>query len=323
MAPSVPDRERAALPDRSHPDSPRVDSPRVDSPRVDSPRFSAGAISLEQVGKSFDRGQTFAVDDVSLEVPSGQTLVLLGSSGSGKTTLLKAINRLHEIDRGRIVIDGVDIAPLDVVQLRRQIGYVFQGIGLFPHHRVIENVETVPRLLGWSRRRRRKRARELLDLIGLPPQTFADRYPDELSGGQRQRVGVARALAADPNIILMDEPFGALDAVVRERLQEEVLRIGRELGKTMIIVTHDLFEAITLGDRIAVMHDGRLHQHGTPAELMHRPATDFVRQLIQTPRRLLERMDAELGDLSAEPSLRGTRVVTPADEAAAIAGEVA
>lgn len=273
---------------------------------------SAGgeAIVLDRVSKSFDRGLTFALDEVSLAIHPGETLVLLGSSGSGKTTLLKSINRLHEIDGGRVLVGGRDVIELDVVELRRRIGYVFQGIGLFPHQRVLQNVETVPKLLGWSRKRRRERARELLDMVGLPPKRFERRLPCELSGGQRQRVGVARALAADPDTILMDEPFGALDAVVRERLQGEVRRISREMGKTVVLVTHDLFEALAMADRIAVMHDGRLEQCASPAELAANPATEFVAELLETPSRLMDRLHDD-GSLGADDSVRGTRLVHP------------
>ena len=308
-----------------------------DEPDAPAATSRGDAIVVENASKSFDNGRTFAVENVSLHVPSGQTLALLGSSGSGKTTLLKAINRLVEIDSGRIQLGETDIATLDKVELRRRIGYVFQGIGLFPHRRVRHNVETVPRLLGWPRAKRRERACELLDLVGLPAAQFADRFPDELSGGQRQRVGVARALAADPDIVLMDEPFGALDAVVRERLQEEVRRIGRELRKTIIVVTHDLLEALAIADRIAVLHDGRVDQCATPQELLDSPATEFVRQLIETPRRLIDRMHGQLdrpapsdptaddGDANGrEFTLRGSRVVHPSERAGSrSSGEVA
>ena len=272
-----------------------------------TPPVSGDAIDIVGVSKSFDGGLTYAIEDISLAIQPGETLVLLGSSGSGKTTLLKAINRLHEIDAGRICVSGQDVARVDLVTLRRRIGYVFQGVGLFPHQTVQANIETVPRLLGWSRQRCAERAREMLALVGLPPARFADRLPDELSGGQRQRVGVARALAADPHTVLMDEPFGALDAVVRERLQQEVRRISRELGTTVVLVTHDLFEALALADRIAVLHEGRLEQVGTPAELASEPATPFVAELLQTPARLLGRMTGR----DDGERVRGSRLVSP------------
>jgi osmoprotectant transport system ATP-binding protein len=245
-------------------------------------------ISLRGVAKSFDGGETFAVADLSLDVQDGEILVLLGSSGCGKTTTLKLINRLIEPTRGRIRVDDQDVMEIDPIGLRRSIGYVFQGIGLFPHLTVRENVATVPRLLRWPRPRQRARADELLDLVGLPPADYGDRLPAELSGGQKQRVGVARALAADPAYLLMDEPFGALDAVTRESLQSELLRLNRRLGKTVVFVTHDIFEALRIGDRIAVLHDGTLEQVGPRDQLVAEPASPFVRELFESPARQLE-----------------------------------
>ena len=240
-------------------------------------------LSLKHVSKSFDGGQTFAVDDVSLDVREGETLVLLGSSGCGKTTLLKLTNRLLEPTAGTIEVDGESIAGQDAVSLRRRIGYVFQGIGLFPHMTVEENVAMVPRLLGWPRQQRRERAHELLRTVGLDPETYAGRLPSELSGGQQQRVGVGRALAADPDYLLMDEPFGALDALTRDTLQQELLAVKKRLRKTIVFVTHDIFEALAVGDRIAVLHGGRLEQIGTREEIRQNPATDFVRELFAKP----------------------------------------
>ena len=242
-------------------------------------------LSLKHVSKSFDGGQSFAVDDVSLDVREGETLVLLGSSGCGKTTLLKLTNRLLEPTSGTIEVDGESIAGQDAVSLRRRIGYVFQGIGLFPHMTVEENVAMVPRLLGWPPPKRRERAHELLRMVGLDPETYAGRFPEELSGGQQQRVGVGRALAADPAYLLMDEPFGALDALTRDTLQRELLALKERLEKTIVFVTHDIFEALTLGDRIGIMHDGRLEQIGTKEEILAAPATEFVRQLLDKPAR--------------------------------------
>jgi osmoprotectant transport system ATP-binding protein len=244
-------------------------------------------IRLRRLGKSFDGGTTYAVRHVSLDVPSGETLVLLGSSGSGKSTTLKMINRLVEPTEGSVELDGVDVEDLDPVELRRSIGYVFQGIGLFPHMTVAENVAVVPRLSGWAARRRTERAHELLELVGLAPDAYAERFPAELSGGQRQRVGVARALAADPDHLLMDEPFGALDAVTRDHLQQEFSTLQRELKKTVVFVTHDILEALALGDRIAVLHEGRLEQVGPGEELVRNPATDFVHSLFDRPMRQL------------------------------------
>lgn len=236
-------------------------------------------ISIRSVSKSFGNDGSFAVDNISLEIQPGETLVLLGSSGSGKTTLLRLINRLIEPSSGTILLDEADTATLDPVQLRRRIGYVFQGIGLFPHFTVAANIAIVPRLLQWSRERRERRVGELLELVGLPAAEYAPRYPDELSGGQQQRVGVARALAGDPEYLLMDEPFGALDAITRDALQAELLALKQRLRKTIVFVTHDLQEALRLGDRVAVLHRGKLEQVGAPAELLQQPRTDFVREL--------------------------------------------
>ncbi|MGD8894526.1 MAG: ATP-binding cassette domain-containing protein [Acidobacteriota bacterium] len=244
-------------------------------------------ISLRRVSKSFDGGRSFAVGDVSLDVREGETLVLLGSSGSGKTTLLKLTNRLLDPTSGAIEVDGEPVAGQDPISLRRKIGYVFQGIGLFPHLTVEENVAMVPRLLGWPRPKRRERAHGLLRTLGLDPETFAARFPEELSGGQQQRVGVGRALAADPAYLLMDEPFGALDALTRDTLQQELLALKGRLRKTIVFVTHDIFEALTLGDRIAVLHAGRLEQIGTGDEILQAPATEFVRELFARPARQL------------------------------------
>lgn len=240
-------------------------------------------ISFRNVSKSFDDGQSHALKNVSLDVKRGETLVLLGSSGSGKTTLLRLVNRLIEPTSGSILLDDRDVAMLDPIQLRRRIGYVFQGIGLFPHLTAATNVAMVPRLLGWSQDRQHTKTIELLKLVGLDPVTYAARYPDELSGGQQQRIGVARALASDPEYLLMDEPFGALDALTRDTLQQELLSLKTRLGKTIVFVTHDIFEALTLGDRIAVMHEGQLEQVGSRQEILSTPQTPFVRDLFAKP----------------------------------------
>jgi osmoprotectant transport system ATP-binding protein len=250
--------------------------------------LGAPLISLKNVTKTFNEGQTVAVQDVSFDIQEGETLVLLGSSGCGKTTLLKLINRLLDATSGTIEVDGQDIAEQYPIELRRSIGYVFQGIGLFPHMTVKENVTMVPRLIGWPREKRNKRAQELLDMIGLDPKTYANRFPKELSGGQQQRVGVGRALAADPAYLLMDEPFGALDALTRDTLQQELLEIKKRLNKTIIFVTHDIFEALTVGERIAVLHDGKLQQVGPKKEIVQNPATDFVRELFEKPAKQLK-----------------------------------
>ena len=246
-------------------------------------------IKFTGVTKTYEQssGSVHSVKDLNLTIADGEFLVLLGSSGSGKSTTLKMINRLIEPTSGEISMDGKLVTTMDLVELRRSIGYVFQGIGLFPHMTVQENIEIVPRLLGWSKDRRQERVIELIDLIGLP-QDYASRLPQQLSGGQQQRVGVARALAADPNYLLMDEPFGALDAVTRDKLQQELIALRNKLNKTFVFVTHDLFEALTLGDRIGIMHNGELQQVGTKSEVMSAPATDFVKELFARPAQQLQ-----------------------------------
>jgi osmoprotectant transport system ATP-binding protein len=245
---------------------------------------TAASISLENLGKVYPDG-TVAVGDISLEVPAGELVVLIGPSGSGKSTVLRMINRLIEPSKGTIKIDGRDITAQDPVELRRQIGYVIQNVGLFPHQSIRTNVGTVPRLLGWDRKRIRTRADELLDLVGLDPERYGGRYPSELSGGQRQRVGVARALAADPLVLLMDEPFSAVDPIVRARLQEEFLRLQAAVRKTIVLVTHDIDEAVRLGDRIAVLGEGgRLLQYDAPPALLSSPVSDAVRDFVGADR---------------------------------------
>jgi len=240
-------------------------------------------IKLDNLCKSYDNGVTFVVKDLSLTVATGETLVLLGSSGSGKSTTLKMINRLVEPSSGRVILDDVDLSSTDPVILRRKFGYVFQEIGLFPHMTVEENICVVPQMLGWSKDRRHDRATQLLSLVNMDPMQFRQRLPDELSGGQQQRVGVARALAVDPSYLLMDEPFGALDAVTRDSIQQELLKIKGSLGKTIVFVTHDLFEALAIADRIGVMNNGKLEQIGTAQEIMRKPASAFVRELFAKP----------------------------------------
>ncbi len=236
-------------------------------------------------------GGAAVVDDLSLEVGAGELVVLLGGSGSGKTTTLKMINRLVEPTSGSVHFGGVDTATLPPHVLRRRIGYVFQRIGLFPHLTVGENIAVTPALLGWPEDRIADRVDHLLDLVELDPGV-RDRWPRQLSGGQQQRVGVARALAAEPRVMLLDEPFGALDPVTRERLQTSFLRIRTELQLTALFVTHDMTEALTLGDRIGVMEQGRLVQVGTPHELLTRPANVYVERLMSTPRRQAAAIDA-------------------------------
>ncbi|RIV31698.1 ABC transporter ATP-binding protein [Micromonospora radicis] len=244
----------------------------------------AASITLDGIGKRYPDG-TEAVRDLSLHVEAGELVVLIGPSGCGKSTVLRMVNRLIEPTSGRILLGDSDVTRGDPVRLRRQIGYVIQNVGLFPHQTVATNVATVPRLLGWSSDRTRRRVGELLELVGLEPAQFGRRYPHELSGGQRQRVGVARALAADPVVLLMDEPFSAVDPIVRTRLQEEFLRLQAEVRKTIVLVTHDLDEAVRLGDRIAVLSEGgRLEQYDPPAALLGAPATPFVREFVGADR---------------------------------------
>lgn len=218
-----------------------------------------------------------AVDSVSLSVPDGQLTVLLGPSGSGKTTMLRMINRMVEPSSGSITVDGVETSSMKAEDLRRSMGYVIQNTGLFPNMTIRRNVATVPRLLGWERARIDARVDEMLDLMGLDPSVYGGKYPSQLSGGEAQRVGVARALAADPPVLLMDEPFGAVDPLTRERLQIELKRLHSQLGTTILFVTHDIDEAVLLADRIALLHEGRLEQYAAPEEMWLRPATDFVR----------------------------------------------
>jgi osmoprotectant transport system ATP-binding protein len=252
------------------------------------PATAAGKpmIVLENVHKEYADG-TVAVQELSLEVGAGEIAVLVGPSGCGKTTTMRMINRLVEPTSGRLFVDGSDISTVNPVALRRRIGYVIQAIGLFPHQTVATNIATVPQLLGWDAARTKARVAELLDLVGLEPDKHGKRYPHELSGGQRQRVGVARALAADPPVLLMDEPFGAVDPVARDRLQAEFLRLQEQVRKTVVFVTHDIDEAIRLGDRIAVMSEGgHLEQYADPSTLLSDPATDFVADFVGAERTL-------------------------------------
>ena len=243
-------------------------------------------IRLDAVSKHFPGQARASVEGLDLEVPDGETCVLIGPSGCGKTTTLRMINRLIEPSAGRVIVQGEDVTGVDPVLLRRRIGYVIQGIGLFPHQSVGDNVATVPRLVGWPAARVAARVDEMLTLVGLDPATFRDRRPSSLSGGQRQRVGVARALAADPPVMLMDEPFGAVDPVVRARLQREFGEILRRLGKTVIMVTHDIDEAIRMGDRVAIMRDGTIAQYDPPGRLLMYPADAFVADFVGRDRAL-------------------------------------
>jgi osmoprotectant transport system ATP-binding protein len=243
------------------------------------------SIQFVNVSKQYPGTLAPAVDNITLEIPEGSIVVLLGPSGCGKTTLLKMVNRLHEPTSGKIFLDGVDIQSIPVNQLRRNIGYVIQQVGLFPHLTIAKNIAVVPELLGWDRQRINRRVDELLDLVHLPLE-YRNRYPVQLSGGQQQRVGLARALAADPQVMLMDEPFGAIDAITRASLQDQLLELQRRLKKTILFVTHDVEEALKLADEIIVLDKGRLIQKDTPCNLLANPASEFVRQLLNSDDRI-------------------------------------
>jgi len=249
-------------------------------------------IHLSGVTKRYAPTAPASVDGINLNIESGQLLALLGESGCGKTTTLKMINRLIEPSEGAIRVDGRNTRDVDPVELRRSIGYVFQGVGLFPHMSIARNIGIVPTLLNWPADQIGRRIEELMLLVGLPYADFAHRKPNQLSGGQRQRVGVARALAARPKIMLMDEPFGALDPLTRDSLREEYVRIHRDLGLTTVMVTHDMTEALLMADVIAVMHEGRILQIGTPHELMTQPTDERVRAMMQTPRKQADQLEA-------------------------------
>jgi len=259
-------------------------------------------VEFRHVSKQY--GPQGAVVDLSLLVPAGDICVLVGPSGCGKTTSLKMVNRLVEPSSGQVLIDGQDVMSVEVTALRRRIGYVIQQTGLFPHQTVADNIATVPRLLGWPKQRVRARVEELLDLIGLDPAGVRDRYPAQLSGGERQRVGVARAMAAEPPVMLMDEPFGAVDPIVRERLQNEFLRLHRTLGTTVLFVTHDIDEAIKMGTRVAVMQQGgHLAQYAPPTQLLLHPANDFVARFVGTDRGLKRLSLLTVADVKLEPGV--------------------
>ncbi|MDR6633097.1 osmoprotectant transport system ATP-binding protein [Phyllobacterium sp. 1468] len=237
-------------------------------------------ITMEHVTKRFVAGGPASVDDLSLVVPEGTTTALIGPSGCGKTTTMRMINRLIDPTEGKIIVNGEDVTEVDPVELRRHIGYVIQQVGLFPHMTIAQNIAAVPKLLGWTEAKITGRTEELLDLVGLDPSEMLKRYPRQLSGGQRQRIGVARALAADPPVLLMDEPFGAIDPIARTRLQDEFRQILRRVRKTVVLVTHDLDEAIRLGDRIAIMKSGKIVQYDTPDAVLSHPADAFVENFV-------------------------------------------
>jgi osmoprotectant transport system ATP-binding protein len=267
-------------------------------------------ITLEHVTKRYPGTGVVAVDDLSLHVPEGLTVALIGPSGCGKTTTMRMVNRLVDPTAGRILVNGEDVTHVDPVVLRRHIGYVIQQVGLFPHMTIAQNVAAVPNLLGWDQARTIRRTQELLQLVGLNPAEMLERYPSQLSGGQRQRVGVARALAADPPVLLMDEPFGALDPIARTLLQAEFRQILRRVRKTVVLVTHDLDEATRLGDRIAIMKSGRIVQYDTPNAVLSHPADAFVENFVGIDRALVRLSLFTVGDaMSAEPAQRNTGVV--------------
>jgi osmoprotectant transport system ATP-binding protein len=283
---------------------------------------TAEEIRLDRVSKVYPDG-TVGVAELDLTFAAGELSVLVGPSGCGKTTTMKMINRIIEPTTGRILMGGEDVTRVDPDQLRRRIGYVIQSIGLFPHQTVRTNVGTVPRLLGWDKRRIRARVDELLETVGLDPAVHGDRYPAQLSGGQRQRAGVARALAGDPGVLLMDEPFSAVDPIVRERLQAEFLRLQETVRKTIVFVTHDIEEAVRLGDRIAVMsYGGHVEQFATPAELLGHPANEFVADFVGSDRGLkrLAVTGIEVDDLEHPPVVHGTDSLAQARGAMAAAG---
>jgi osmoprotectant transport system ATP-binding protein len=260
----------------------------------------SAAISFEDVSKRYNETARPALDRVSLEVAQGEFIAIVGQSGSGKSTLLSMINRLTDPSGGVVRFDGEDVRELDPIALRRRIGYVFQDIGLFPHLTLAENIAIVPKLLGWDEKKQVVRADELLELVQLPPEQYRNRLPRELSGGQRQRVGVARAIAAAPRVVLMDEPFGALDLRTRDALTRDYRKLHDQFHLTTVMITHDVIEAVLLADRIAVMQDGRLLGLGTPKELMGDPQNEQVRALMDMPRRQAERLTRLMRDGGSE-----------------------
>jgi osmoprotectant transport system ATP-binding protein len=275
------------------------------------------AIQFEQVSLRFPGASRAAVDHCNCTIDEGKLVVILGPSGCGKTTLLKMVNRLYEPTAGRIYLYGDDIRCLNVTRLRQQIGYVIQQSGLFPHMTVAQNIGIVPRLLGWSRPRTQMRVDELLSLVGLPPKEYRDRYPAQLSGGQQQRVGLARALAGDPQVLLMDEPFGAIDAITRASLQAEILRLQRHLQKTILFVSHDVEEALRLGDRILILNQGKVVQYDTPFNILTQPANSFVSDLMGTDdivRQLgLLRVESVMTNLPGDFQPNGEPAIAPED----------
>jgi osmoprotectant transport system ATP-binding protein len=280
-----------------------VNNPNTAQPEGPLPHPKAATLELRQVSKTYPGADRPAIADLSFEVPAGEICVLVGPSGSGKTTAMRLINRMIDLSGGDILLDGRSILQQRPAELRRHIGYAIQQIGLFPHLTVAENIATVPRLLGWDKARIRARVDELITLIGLDPRLMRRRYPSQLSGGQAQRVGVARALAADPPLLLMDEPFGAIDPINRGKLQSEFLRLQHELRKTVVFVTHDIDEAIKIGDRIAVLKEGGvLAQYAPPSELLMRPADDFVAGFVGADAALKRLALGRVGEVRLRPA---------------------
>ncbi len=292
-----------------------TDQPPAQRAKTEGNR-SAAALEFRNVSKRYPGGDRPVLVDLSFEVPAGEICVLVGPSGCGKTTAMRMVNRMIDITEGDILLDGASVRKRDPAELRRHIGYVIQQIGLFPHLSIGDNIATVPRLLGWDKNRVEARVVELLELISLPAET-RERYPSEVSGGQRQRVGVARALAADPPLMLMDEPFGAIDPITRERLQNEFLRLQKDIRKTIVFVTHDIDEAIKMGDRIAILREGgHLVQFDTPERILAEPADDFVARFVGLDRGLKRLSLSSLSDLSleaAETVKDGTPVAARSD----------
>jgi osmoprotectant transport system ATP-binding protein len=278
-----------------------AESAQIANSAGESSQSAPAEIAFRGVVKRYPGREVPAVENLTFEVSPGEICVLIGPSGCGKTTALKMVNRLITITEGDITINGASVRELELSRLRRRIGYVFQQIGLFPHMTVESNIGTVPRLLGWPKDRIRARASELLELVGLDPSSDLKRYPGEFSGGQQQRIGVARAMAADPPIMLMDEPFGAIDPIARERLQNDFLRLHRQVRKTVIFVTHDIDEAIKMGDRIAIMRDGHLVQIATADELLASPADEFVASFVGADRGLKRLRVRTVNDVKLDP----------------------
>jgi len=287
------------------PDSTTSQPPTSPAPAALTTQTGGATIQLQDVTKSYPGQDEPAVDHITMDIAAGEIVVLVGPSGCGKTTTMKMINRLIEPTSGKILIGGTDVLALNADEHRRSIGYVIQQIGLFPHMRIAENIALVPRMLGWSRRKTAERVEELLEVVGLPPGEYARRYPRELSGGQQQRVGVARALAADPPVMLMDEPFGATDPITRLRLQNEFLRLQSELKKTIVFVTHDFDEALKMGDRIAVLGpQSHIAQYDTPEAILAAPADDYVASFIGSGGQLKRLSLMRLRDAQLRPATR-------------------